>query len=91
MRTGQPTPTSGREESTVQIDVEEMKIGDVSLRVYDCAGQVGKIFFRLETASCDQSADMSSESVAVATLLCAPRVDTRSCSIRKAGSGRCVA
>eukprot|EP00752_Nemacystus_decipiens_P017045 g15262.t1 len=42
MRTRQPTPTCGSEESTVQIDVEEMKMDadGVSLRVYDCAGQV---------------------------------------------------
>ena len=42
MRNRTPTPTSGPEESTVQIDVEEMKmdVDGVSLRVYDCAGQV---------------------------------------------------
>lgn len=42
LRNRRPTPTSGPEESTVQIDVEEMKmdVDGVSLRVYDCAGQV---------------------------------------------------
>lgn len=40
IRTRRPTPTSGPEESTVQIDVEEMDVDGVSLRVYDCAGQV---------------------------------------------------
>ncbi|CAM9463484.1 unnamed protein product [Scytosiphon promiscuus] len=44
MRSGRPTPTSGAEESTVQIDVEEMKMDvngtSISLRVYDCGGQV---------------------------------------------------
>eukprot|EP00752_Nemacystus_decipiens_P012981 g11487.t1 len=42
IRNRRPTPTSGSEESTVQIDVEEieMDVDNVSLRVYDCAGQV---------------------------------------------------
>ncbi|CAN0097652.1 unnamed protein product [Ectocarpus sp. 12 AP-2014] len=40
LRTGRPTPTSGPQESTVQIDVEEMDVNGVTLRVYDCAGQV---------------------------------------------------
>lgn len=40
IRTGEPTPTSGPEESTVQIDVEQIHLEGVSLRVYDCAGQV---------------------------------------------------
>lgn len=40
IRSRRPTPTSGPEASTVQIDVESMDIDDVSLRVYDCAGQV---------------------------------------------------
>ena len=42
MRNRRPTPTTGPKESTVQIDVEEMSmdVDGVSLRVYDCAGQV---------------------------------------------------
>ncbi|CAM9180095.1 unnamed protein product, partial [Ectocarpus fasciculatus] len=40
LRTGRPTPTSGPEESTVQIDVEQMDVSGVTCRVYDCAGQV---------------------------------------------------
>jgi len=42
IRTRRPTPTSGSKESTVHIDVEEiaMDVDGVSLRVYDCAGQV---------------------------------------------------
>ncbi|CAM9861472.1 unnamed protein product [Ectocarpus sp. 4 AP-2014] len=40
LRTGRRTPTSGPEESTVQIDVEQMDVNGVTLRVYDCAGQV---------------------------------------------------
>lgn len=42
IRDRKPTPTSGSEESTVQIDVERMEMDEdgVSLRVYDCAGQV---------------------------------------------------
>ena len=44
IRTGRPTPTSGSSESTVQIDVEEMDVEGVSLRVYDCAGQVNLVW-----------------------------------------------
>ncbi|CAM9664047.1 unnamed protein product [Ectocarpus sp. 4 AP-2014] len=41
IRSRKPTPTSGPAESTVQIDVEEIEMDDgVSLRIYDCAGQV---------------------------------------------------
>lgn len=44
LRNRQLTPTSGPAESTVHIDVEEMEmemdVDGVSLRVYDCAGQV---------------------------------------------------
>eukprot|EP00752_Nemacystus_decipiens_P008335 g7449.t1 len=42
IRNRRPTPTGGPAESTVQIDVEEVKmdVDGVSLRVYDCAGQV---------------------------------------------------
>ncbi len=52
IRTREPNPTSGSEESTVQIDVEEMKMGvdGVSLRVYDCAGQVIVLWFRSSRA-----------------------------------------
>lgn len=40
MRTRRPTPTSGPAESTVSIDVENMDVDGVSVRVYDCDGQV---------------------------------------------------
>lgn len=32
--------TKGEAESTVHMDIEQLKIGDVSVRVFDCAGQV---------------------------------------------------
>lgn len=38
IRTRRPTPTSGSQESTVHIDVEDMEVKGVSLRVYDCTG-----------------------------------------------------
>ena len=40
MKTGRATPTDGSAESTVFADVERMELNGVSLRVYDCAGQV---------------------------------------------------
>ena len=55
MRTRRPTPTSGPADSTVQIDVEEMDIDGVSLRVYDCAGQVNTLSLsslELEICAC---------------------------------------
>lgn len=33
--------TEGKAESTVHMDIEQLKIDDVSVRVFDCAGQVG--------------------------------------------------
>lgn len=43
MKERKAAPTSEwKEESTVFADVELMDIEDVSVRVYDCAGQVSK-------------------------------------------------
>jgi len=52
MRAREPNPTRGSEDSTVQIDVEEMKmdVDGVSLRVYDCAGQVKVLWYRSDRA-----------------------------------------
>lgn len=40
MKTGRATPTEGSAESTVCADVESVELNGVSVRLYDCAGQV---------------------------------------------------
>lgn len=45
IREGRPKPTKGSGESTVHLDIEPVELDGLTVRIYDCAGQVRSLKF----------------------------------------------